>query len=78
MSASGVLVDPPLLDGEVEIDLTDCYVIDPLATIRSEIAVEERLRIERLIRERRQDIERIRAERERASGRRSGSVGDPE
>ncbi len=54
-------MDPPLLDGEVEIDLSDCYDTtrhpdDPLTTLRGEIAVEERLRIERLIAARKADI----------------------
>lgn len=55
-------VDPPLLEDEIEIDLADCYerAVDPLATVRATVTVEERLRIERLVAERRREIERLR------------------
>ncbi len=50
-----MLTDPPLLEGEVEIDLSDCYEreSDPFATVRGGAdGADAFLRIERLIAER--------------------------
>lgn len=52
-----LLVNPPLLAGEVEIDLSDCYEPDPLATVRGDArSISTHLRIERLIAARRREI----------------------
>jgi hypothetical protein len=51
------LVNPPLLPGEVEIDVSDCFDPDELATARGDAANDAaRLRIEAMIADRKRKL----------------------